>query len=499
MADILLAIIPPPTPAGEPTVSDYDSLFRAPLRDDPDPRSVLDHRGTAGELFGRFQTHVDRAHAQGIAGVKSLAPYLLRLIADPRVLHAAWEHLARDGGPAPGPDGLHYPDLCSADVWGLCRALGKALRSGTYRRGPDRIVLVSKGPGRRERPLVLSNLQDRVVERAIASVLGPILDPLFDPHAFGFRPRRGRLDALALAERLVRDEGRRVWLVQDLQDAFLKVPLPRLLPVVRRLLPADDLMERIEQVLAGGPLPGLRQGGPLSPLLLNTYLNHVLDRPWRRDQPGLPLLRVADDLLVPCRTVAQAGKADATLRRLLVPAGMPVKWRTAEAIHDLGAGATVTWMGFAIRETPRGLETAIAESSWGHLGERLARLHAEPEAPLRAGAVIQGWIGQQGPCYRWSDRAVACRRVVNLAAAEAFDEVPGIADLRGQWQRAHARWCRLRTASQESDRGAEELPRDRPGRPEGSIAIDPAVPPWEAAPPKDRIRTVRGRPAGAKR
>ena len=425
-------------------MGNYDFEARGRADADTSPEALLRHRGDAAALMRRYQTHVVAAHRrEGLAGVRACAPHLAKLIADPRVLRVAWDHLARWGGQAPGPDNLRYPDLNSAEAWDLCRALGRAIRAGDYRRGRDRVVMIAKGAGRGERPLVLSSVADRVVDRAAASILGPLLDPLFDPNSFGSRPRVDRLHALAAAERCVLGDRRRVWLTHDIRDAFLHVPRERLLQAVQKFLPADDLIELLGHLIDGNRLPGLRQGSPLSPLLLNLYLHHVLDRPWRRERPGLPLLRYVDDLLVPCRSEAQAHSADAVLRRLLVPAGLPLKWSPGEAIADLGTGGTVRWMGFVIRKVPRALAAEIAETAWEDLETRLAGLHAEGDAPLRAAAVIPGWIGQRGPCYRWSDRAAACRRVVAIAAAQAFEEVPGEAQLEGFWQRAHARYCRL--------------------------------------------------------
>jgi acyl carrier protein phosphodiesterase len=79
----------------------------------------------------------------------------------------------------------------------------------------------------------------------------------------------------------------------------------------------------IGTVLRNASTPGLRQGGSLSPLLLDTYLDHFLDRRWRKRHPKIPLPRVADDLLVLSRTAKEAKKAHATLEALLRPAGMP--------------------------------------------------------------------------------------------------------------------------------------------------------------------------------
>ena len=179
---------------------------------------------------------------------------------------------------------------------------------------------------------------------------------------------------------------------------------------MRKLLPADDLIGLLERVLAPGTLPGLRQGGPLSPLMLNVYLNHVLDRPWRRDQPGLPLIRVADDLLVPCRSESQAREARAELERLLVPAGMPLKGTAGSAARALSAADPIDWVGFSFHKPARGLAITIDEKSWAKLDEQLALAHTRTESPLRAVMVIEGWLGAKGPCYPWCDRDEVCRQ-----------------------------------------------------------------------------------------
>jgi hypothetical protein len=127
--------------------------------------------------------------AEGLSGIKSRAPFLLSRIADPRTLRDAWDHLARQGGQAPGPNGLRYTDLSTAEAWELCRCLARALRDGTYHPGRQQVCWIEKGAGRNKRPLVLQNIEDRVVQRAIVTILQPLLDPLFDERRF---PRPGK-------------------------------------------------------------------------------------------------------------------------------------------------------------------------------------------------------------------------------------------------------------------------------------------------------------------
>src|SRR5205823_1907836 len=114
---------------------------------------------------------------------------------------------------------------------------------------------------------------DRIVQRACVEILQPILDPLFDARSFGYRPRRSPQHALALAEQLARSESRWMWVAVDIKDAFGSVPLQRLLDITKKYLPDDKLIAFLKTVVGGAKLPGLRQDGPLSPLLLNLYLH----------------------------------------------------------------------------------------------------------------------------------------------------------------------------------------------------------------------------------
>lgn len=430
----------------------YEYLIRGAdaLGSDQRSEAVLHHQGSCLDFLKRHHEDAACAWREGLRGVRACARHLLARIADPRALRLSWDFLAARGGQAPGENGLRYRDLASAEVWDLCRCLGRAIKDGTYRPGPERVCWIAKGSGRGRRPIVVLNVEDRVVQRAVNLILQPVLDPLLGPRSLGFRPKLGHLHALALAESLALAQRRRVWLTQDIKDAFGHVSLTRLLQVVEKLLPASDLLDLLHRVLPGQKLPGLRQGGSLSPSMLNVYLHHFLDRPWQRDQSGPPLVRVADDLLVLCRNEHQARGAHEELERLLLPAGMPLKLTVDEAIHDLAAGESADWLGFTISKAPRGLAVEIAERAWERLGAYLALAHTKSDAPLRANHTIRQWFNQRGPCYAWSDRQQICQHIIDVAHRQGFEDCPGSRELQERWQRAHARWCRLRKSARDT-------------------------------------------------
>jgi hypothetical protein len=226
--------------------------------------------------------------------------------------------------------------------------LGKARLEDTYRPAPDRKLQIPKASGTGFRTLSIPTAIDRMVQRGIVQVLQPYLDPLFDDGSLGYRPGKDRLDALARAERLAVERGLWVWITEDVKNAFDQVPLNRLLDIVRLYIRNTEMSQLVERVIGTGSKRGLRQGGPLSPLLLNLYLHHFLDQPWRQRYADVELIRVADDLLVLCSDRQRAEQAYADLVKLLCPAAMPLKGTSQTTIRELNRGDSASWLGWRI-------------------------------------------------------------------------------------------------------------------------------------------------------
>ena len=429
----------------------YEGFWRSPekwLEQASHRQEAVDYNvGNHRDFLRRHEQAAKLAAAGGRSGVNEIAPFLLRRVADARGLRCAWDDLRRYGGQTPGPNGHCYDDFGDSEVWRLLRAIGHAIRTDTYRPGPERELQIPKSSGRGYRTLAMRNIEDRVVERAIVRVIQPLLDLRFDDRSFGYRPGRDRCHALALARQLTFREGRKIWVTEDLKDAFDNVPLQRMLDLVRKYVPASDLVTLIERVIINDRGRGLRQGGPLSPLLTNVYLDHHLDRPWRRQQPEVPHIRVADDILLLCRSTEEAQTARAELTRLLTPAAMVIKQVEGGPVHDLHQLGAAPWLGFIVRARKKDLEIQISEGDWDQLDEHLALAHTKADAPLRAIATIQGWLSQLGPAYRFTDVDRATRRIAAIASEYAFDEIPAQKKLVDDWQRAHARWCKLKKAN----------------------------------------------------
>ena len=189
---------------------------------------------------------------------------------------------------------------------------------------------------------------------------------------------------------------------------------------------------------------GIRQGGPMSPLLLNAYLNHVLDRRWNKLFAGVPLLRWADDVLILTRTRQEALQAYQGLKQLLLPAGMRLKGNPTQAVHDLQGGESIIWLGHRLCRIKGGLEVSLTTRAWKRLSERLELCHEKDCSSLRAVETILGWVSQMGPCLPTTDVDGAYARVVSLARGLGFDELPPIEGVRRSWHQAYKRWERCR-------------------------------------------------------
>jgi retron-type reverse transcriptase len=402
------------------------------------------HKGSCRDFLRRHERESVIA-ADGTRRQRAdIAKCLFRRAADSRNLRCAINYVASQGGEGPGPNGLKFENLDHQQRCELANVLGKALSMGTYRPGPDREVEIPKSSGKGTRTLKLQDIEDRVVQRAIVQVIQPVIDPGFAVTSFGYRPRLGTEHALATAEFLACSKNSWTWVTDDIRDAFDHVPHGRLLDIVQNRLQSGEMADLIRVVIENEKGQGLRQGGSLSPFLLNLYLDHLLDRPWKKSQPETPLLRYADDLLILTANGDRADEAHAHLRHRLQAAGMSLKGTPGTANYDLQTGDTVQWIGFAIRKGPEGMEYRPTERNWYRLREHLEMCHTKPGAPIRAIDTIVGWLEHLGPCAPFLDATATQARIVTLASELAFEEVPSLERVSLLMEHAHRGWTTIK-------------------------------------------------------
>ncbi len=422
-----------------------------------DPASLNWHTGSYRERRRKLRRLAEQVRG-GTSAAETVAPHILPYIADAAALHDAWDYLERRGGSAPGPDGVAYGDRVEERRWDECRAIGGRILAGDYRTSRERVKELAKASGVGTRPISLMSIRDRVVHRAAACALQPFVEPTLDPHSRGFRVGCDRRHALAAAEIYSFRDGRTAWATADLRDAFQNIRIPRLLNLVRGRFPDPKLMAFLSECLRRTARPGsntkglrqgLRQGSGLSPLLMNVYFDHFIDKPWRKRHPGTPLIRYVDDLLILAETPANAAACLADLRELLEPTGLSLKDPAPQgAVCDLGAGERVTWLGYSIRKGQRRLEVSPLDRSFDRLAARLTKTHGGDEPARRAFAAVLGWFAQLGPCFDSADveRNAVYKRVARISRDAGFREIPTPTEALDAWSDAHEDWLDVKRA-----------------------------------------------------
>ncbi len=397
------------------------------------------HVGDRQDFLRRHVEATQLALAEGGEALAELAARLPARIADTRTLRLAWDQLRDEGGASPGPNGLTYEDLEEDEVWEWIRYLGERTRNQTYRAGPTRRVTIPKASGEGKRQLELPDVWDRVVAKSALLVLQPLLDPTFDDDSYGFRPGRNPLEALARAKSLAFTEDRRTWLKADILDAFGAVPTKRMLDALRRRVPSERTTHLVQAILGTPRKRGIPQGNPLSPLLLNVYLDHGLDRRWRKQHPSIPLLRYADDLLLPCRDDVEAHQAREALVKMTREIGMSLS-ASKTRIERLDSPKGIDWLGFRLRLLDEEFTARTSEEGWRNLQAHLAETHRHPGSPLRAQQVLDGWFGQQGPAYDPRVVQPLMERVQQILSDLYLEEALDRTRLTKRWREGRDRW-----------------------------------------------------------
>ena len=251
------------------------------------------------------------------------------------ILRHAYD-LARANKGAPGVDGMTFDQIDASGLENWLFRLGEELRAKTYRCQPVRRVMIPK-PGGGERPLGIPTIRDRVVQTAAKLVLEPIFEADLDPAAFGYRPKRGAGDAIQAVLALLR-QGHTDVVDADLSKYFDTIPHHELMLSIARRIVDPGMLWLIKQWLTapvettdgdgkrrmeGGKASrhGVPQGGVISPLVANLYMNRFL-KYWRQQGKGeawdAHVINYADDFVILSRGHAAEALAwtDAVMTRL---------------------------------------------------------------------------------------------------------------------------------------------------------------------------------------
>lgn len=245
---------------------------------------------------------------------------LIDKIYQPENLRRAFKRVKQNHG-APGIDGEtveEYGEKLEENT----EFLHEKLKTNTYEPSPVKRVEIEKPDGG-TRLLGIPTVRDRVVQQAIVNVLNPIFDETFHPSSYGYRPGRSQHMAVAKAERFLNTYGLRYVVDMDLSKCFDTLNHDIIIGTVAEKISDGKVLRLIEKFLKAGVMKdgsfrdtelGSPQGGVISPLISNIYLN-IFDQ--KMKEKNIRIVRYADDILIFAKTKADAGNYLAYARKIL--------------------------------------------------------------------------------------------------------------------------------------------------------------------------------------
>ena len=382
-------------------MSDRDREARPPGVPEPDKQGGEGLWDCHKAERGVWSTGMLEALERGVKGGKWFS--LIDKVYAERTLALGWAKVRRNAG-ACGVDGVTVSRFEKQAEHRL-RTVEEQLKRGTYRPRPIQRTWIPKPGSREKRPLGIPAVVDRVVQTALRMVIEPIFEREFAPQSYGFRPGRSCKDALRRVDELLQSGYVHVVDI-DIKGYFDCIPHERLMKQVKEHIADGRVLGLIEgflkaKVMETGkewePTAGTPQGGVISPLLANLYLN-PLD--WLMEQKGVQMVRYADDMVVLCRDAEAAQEALEAIRAWMKEAGLTLHPEKTCVVSLTEPGSHVDFLGYRFWRTCKGtLRRLIRPKSMKHFRAKIKPLtkrangHSLEAVVMKLNPILRGWYG----------------------------------------------------------------------------------------------------------
>lgn len=319
-------------------------------------------------------------------------------------LNRAYKRVRANKG-APGIDGMSVEE---ALPWlrEHREELLETIRQGKYKPQPVRRKEIPKPDGG-VRKLGIPTVIDRIIQQAIAQQLMPIYEPLFSDLSYGYRPNRSAKDAIQKVKEYAENGYTQAVLV-DLSKYFDTLNHELLMNLLRKNIRDKRVIELIKRYLKAGVMEngllvkteeGSPQGGPLSPLLANIYLNEY---DWEMARRGVPVVRYADDIVVLAKSQRAAQRLLETTQRYL-EGKLKLKMNVEKSkVVSVFASRNFKFLGFALGKGRNGVYIRAHAKSLKKAKAKLKELTSRSQGRNVRVVMenvkkhIRGWLGYFG-------------------------------------------------------------------------------------------------------
>jgi len=329
------------------------------------------------------------------------------------VLEEAYDKVKSNGGAA-GGDGETFEEIEEKGLIRYLRELQGEMKERRYSPKPVRRVYIPKANGG-ERPLGIPTIRDRIVQTAFLLILEPIFEADFAGSSYGFRPQKSAHAAVREIYKYLNWGCTEVYDV-DLEKYFDTVDHGKLMKLISRRISDGQILHVIRQWLDCGYMEdgqhhqskrGTPQGGVISPLLANIYLN-PLDQAFERSRLGtikkgsIHLIRYADDMMILAQKNLDAGIT--LLNHYVDRLGLRINREKTRRLR-LDTGESVDFLGFRFqnvrnRKTGKRLILVRPSPRSQKRFRKNVRTHVHHSVPLRVkdqvdqlNRYLRGWVG----------------------------------------------------------------------------------------------------------